>query len=163
MEYNVRVSNRRLVVDWSCSDRMLSRTLRRYESRAIIIKVKLFLPEMIPQHRANLYARFRRFINGLGFGRALALKIIEFLSDHRVRPGIYVSDALLLPFMEFTCMDDICSDIDLIGFQFSRRAFCQLNLNLIFAFSPDDFGHFLDNRVERRGVLCYGRNGNSDL
>ena len=163
MEYNVRISDRRLVVDWSCSEFMRYRTVHRYQCRALDYKIMLFMPVMMPLHHAVLLRRFRRFLNDVGMNSIFARRLLEFCTNRRLLSGIYISDELLLPLMECTAIDDVCADIDLIGFHLSRPREGTKRINLLFAFCPDSFEHFLANRIEHNGVLCYGRNGNSDL
>ena len=123
----------------------------------------LFMPVMMPLHHAVLLRRFRRFLAGVRMDSVFARRLLEFCVSHRLVSGIYTADDLLIPLMDCTGIDDVCADIDLIGFHLTNSRGGKKRINLLFAFCPDDFGHFLVNRIERNGVLCYGRNGNSDL
>ena len=166
MEYHVGVSHRRLYVEWSGSEIMNRHNIRRFTSRLLKVSVQLFLPEMPMSHRVTLCRRLRRVWDRL-FPSVAAMnrRLLSVVNNLSMPVGIIVDDDLLVPFLEQIGMDDVCTDLDLLGLYYRPSpVVSRVNrLCLVFGFSPDDVAHFLDSRRVSHGSICYGPNGNESL
>ena len=166
MEYHVGISRRRLFVEWSGSEVMNRHNIRRYSSRLLKVSVQLFLPDMPMNHRVTLCRRLRRVWDRLFPSTAVMNRqLMSAVSALSMPVGVTVSDDLLVPFLEQIGMDDVCTDLDLLGLYYRPSPVVSRvhRLCLVFGFSPDNIAHFLDSRRISHGSICYGPNGDESL
>ena len=164
MEYFLAMQGRRLVVEWNGTDFGMHRSnVFHRNSRPLHVKMYLYLPKMPISHTLCLVRRLKRKINAcVGQGNTAMRSLNTRIRNVGLTDGLHVRDEALLPLMEQLGLDDIVTDVDLIGY-YQRRVRSQLKSVFVFGFNPDDLEHYLAHSMIRGGLLNYGRNGDLSL
>ena len=164
MEYFVGMVGRRLVVDWNGTDFDMQRSIVYHRnSRPLHVKMYLYLPKMPVNHVLCLVRRLKRKIGScIGLEATAMRNLGARIRNVGLTDGLHVRDDALLPLMEQLGLDDVASDLDLVGY-YQKRVRGQLKSVFVFGFSPDDLDHYLKNSMVRGELMNYGRNGDISL
>lgn len=162
MEYYVGLEGRKLEVEWNGAN--LNRlTFIRYSSRAIHYKCYLYLPKMPNNHTICMKKRLERaWRSRVGSDANSQRRITSALNQLKLKNGLHIQDAILLPLLEKLNLINVASDLDIIGFYQSSSA-RQRKLLFVFGFHPDNESDYLEKAVIRGDLVNYGRNGDLSL
>ena len=104
----------------------------------------------------------RKILECIGQGSNAMRSLSARVRNVGLSDGLHVRDDALLPLLEQLGLDDVATDLDLIGY-YQKRVRGQLKSVFVFGFSPDDLDHYLKNSMVRGEMMNYGRNGDVSL
>ena len=169
MEFGINEAKYNLNITWNGPSEVLCRKLvsahilQTAAAGTHHLKLLMFYPMMPTNHVTCLLERFRRnWCSKVGDAARGARKAVAALSAFPEENVCISDDNTLVKIMEEIRLDDVATDIDLIAIKKFSDGDKTTSI-WAFGFSPDNLEHFLENVRVNGDMMCYGRNGDTDL